>query len=230
MRIKLSVVIIGGILFASGVCSGQPKVITSQVYFDSYSVAIGQVLGQPRVRKENRETYKNGRLINIDEELEEVESPSARREVYLERVGAKTTKRESREVDGVFYCKTNSAPWRRSNTECLTRGVMMTSGPEDLVTEYSVEQVSFEDKKAWILRHYSILQQSSEEKKKNLKPRFTENRVWIDERTRIVRREYKTVDVEGKDYTTILETYVYDQKIKIEAPLTARIPAAKSSR
>jgi len=203
-------------LLLIGVSFGQAKEITSQDYYDAYATVIHTVLEQPRRRTQTTAYSTNGLVTKTVEEIEEVQNKDIRRFIYTEKVGLLRTQDETIEIEGAYYCRSNGGAWRRPKTDCSVMGARVVAGDSDGEEHFSTEQVTLNSIPLTVLRQF-VVYKLSDKTAPNSK-RVWENRVWIDRSYRIVRREYKAGIPEGT-YTSLVETYDYDPKLKITPPI-----------
>jgi len=203
-------------LLLIGVSFGQAKEITSQDYYDAYATVIHTVLEQPRRRTQATAYSTNGLVTKTVEEIEEVQNKDIRRFIYTEKVGLRRTQDETIEIEGAYYCRSSGGAWKRSTTDCSVMGARVVPGDSDGEEHFSTEQVMLNSIPLTLLRQY-VVYKPSDKTALNAK-RVWENRVWIDRSYRIVRREYKAGTPYGT-YTSLVETYDYDAKLKIIPPI-----------
>ena len=197
-------------------CFGQAREITSGDYFSLYSLALGTTGERPRMRKQTAEYFDNGKLVRTIEEIEEVQDKNRRWLTIVETVGKRRTHEEVVQFNNDYYCRSGVGSWKRSQTNCLSRGVRFVSDEGEGEFHYSVEQVTLDSAAVTLLRHYAADRPAGKSASDSV--RVWENRFWMNRDYLIVRREYKS-GVPSRSYTSLTEIYDFSKKINIEPPI-----------
>jgi len=158
--------------------------------------------------------YENGKVVNSATSLSERIPPDKSRSVHSYYLGRGLEQSTVVQIGSLYYCRQGVRPWKKSNQYC---GQMTISGePSDSIVDYNTDVVDLNGAQ---VRLYSSA--GSYHGAEGILRSF-EDKIWINERGLIIRRESTTASEErgvkyGSKTTT---TFEYNPiGLKIQAPI-----------
>lgn len=197
--------------------SSQTNSLSQEEYLEIYIVAL-EKSGDSAYRKRVKEWYdRAGDVRREIEKIIETDSNGNSRSKRKETKGTSTVTYETISVGDKQYCCVDSEQWQEDMEPCAQH--FNVSGYEGATKEtYSREATTLDSIQTTVIRAYITTEIIGEGAKKSL-VHFSENKVWISNDKRIVRREFRTGILPQNILSELQEVYEYPAGIKIEAPV-----------
>ena len=145
--------------------------------------------------------------------------PDRIRYLHLETVDGKTKRTEQINIGETKYCRKGDAEWTLTKTYCV--GGSGSGGPSSIVKEvFRREKTRLQGKPSLVYLEKITYRNVHSKTAESDGLSFWESKYWIDNEGFI--RRYETRRGLVKDLTAsfeMVETYEYDPRIKIEAPI-----------
>ena len=205
------------ILISSLSVFSQSKEITKEEYYGPWRAALQKARGLNRRNISKTEIYKDGKLSATDEWQYEYDLPDKIRYIHIENRDGKSYRTEQIDIGKAKYCKQDDKPWEKTESPCIGGGAGGVPNTQSI--KYTVETVRLGDKDERLFTQF-ITYKNTFNKEENQGLSFYVTRYWLAADGLISRGEinYGKVDTKRIDRLTI-DTYEYDSKIKIVAPI-----------
>jgi len=191
----------------------QVKEITGDESVQELVEAYGKLKETSWRKKQKTEYYKNGKLLNVEEEIEESVKPDKQRFLRTERRGKIINKSEIIIIGDIYYCRKNKGTWIKSESDCGDK-FFITGRGEEVSSRYTVEEIKLNNQNTKLFRQYDTYNDG-----KGLN--YWDYKFWINEDDFIIQREIETGLVKTKEIlsrmTEIIQINPID--LKIEAPI-----------
>lgn len=197
--------------------SSQTNSLSQEEYLEVYIAAL-EKSGESAHRKRVKERYDRAEGARREiEKVIETDSNGNSRSKRKETNGKSTVTYETISVGDKQYCRVDSGKWQEDTEPCAQH--FNVSGYEGVTKEtYSREVTTLDSIQTTVIRAYITTDIIGEGTKKS-SVHFSENKVWISNDNRIVRREFRTGILPQNILSELQEVYEYPAGIKIEAPI-----------
>jgi hypothetical protein len=201
----------------SGFAVGQ-ETISREEFWKPIREAYGKAREYSRRHIQKIDSTWNG-VKTQEEWTYEYQPPDRIRYLHVRTFDGKTKRTEQINIGEQKYCKEGSEAWYRSKSYCI--GGSASGGPSDITKEeYRRKNARLQDKDVVIYSNHTIFVNKYSKTVDTDGPTYWESKYWFDKNGLILRSELRRGLVkEPKPYYEMIETYQYDPKIKIEAPI-----------
>lgn len=192
---------------------GQPQEITEDESVQELVKAFGKFSENSWRKKQNTENFRNGKLINVTEVIEEKEQPDKRRIKTTEKKGKVIISSEIIAIGETYYCKKGKNAWRISIDWC-NEPIGFRGMGDQVSSNYTVEETKYTNQNGKLYRQYI-----SYNDEKGLY--YWDYKFWISDEGFILKREIETGLVKTKEILSRMTeiSEINPKDLKIEAPI-----------
>lgn len=204
------------LLVAVAACAAEDKDLTKSEFYKLFAATYDKARGVNRRHISKTQELTDGKLTWTEEWQYEYDGPDRIHYVHITTFDGKTRRTEEIDIGKTGYCKRNDGPWE------ISRGCIggSTSGSPPGDTRYSLNTTKLDGKDVTLLREYTIYKDTYSKNKDTEGLSFGERKLWIDKNGFLVRTESTKGLVDtGVVKSSTIDTYEYDPKITVEAPI-----------
>jgi hypothetical protein len=213
-----TLVVLAWISLAATVCIAQDTEITRDKYYKTFRETLAKSAELSRRHVQKIKFNAKGKLRE-EEWTYEYQVPGRVRYIHIENVDGNVRRTEEISIGEIKYCKRDAGPWTVTGSHCIGGG--SGSGIAGEIESVFRREKSMLNGVATVRYRESVTYRNTfSNTPESDEPSFMESNFWVDKNGLIVRSETRRGSVRApSSRSETIETYEYDPKITVEAPI-----------
>lgn len=214
---RITFILVSLFFLCTSFVAGQ-QTITREEFWKPIREASAKARHYPRRHVQKINSIWNG-VKTQEAWTYEYQPPDRIRYIHMKTRDGKTQRIEQINIGEKKYCKKDAGVWLVSASYCI--GGSGSGGPSNIITEeYRREKTKLKNIDVVTYSNHTVYTNTNSKTVQTDGPSYWDSKHWFDNDGLILRSEHRRgLLKEPEPYYQQVETYEYDPKIKVEAPI-----------